>query len=199
MSTIIYLVRHGKVENPKQVIYGRLPGYGLSEEGKRQAHALGKHLSKQAIHAIYTSPLERARETASIISSYHNNIAVIHDELLLEVNSPYLEGKPFTYADTVKWDFYQEKYYSLGQERKEDLLERMEKAIEKIRLKHTGKSVVVVSHGDPIMITVSKLLNKPFLSWGNDFMQDQIYVHPAKGFRLVFDASGAVEVAKLEL
>jgi len=199
MSTIIYLVRHGKVENPGKVIYGRLPGFGLSEQGKRQAHVLGKHLSKKTIHAIYTSPLERARETASIISSYHNNIAVIHDELLLEVNSPYLEGKPFAYADHIGWDFYQEKYYSLGQERKKDLLTRMQRALENIRLTHKGKSVVVVSHGDPIMITISRFAKKPFRPWGNDPDYNPNYVEPAKGFELTFDVSGAVEVAKLEL
>jgi broad specificity phosphatase PhoE len=199
MKTIIYLVRHGEVHNPEQVIYGRMPGFSLSAKGKRQAHTLGKFLSSHPVSVIYTSPLSRARETASIISSYHDNVQVLHDPLLLEVNSPQFEGRSFREAEEMGWYFYQEKYYSLGQERKEDLSKRMHVAIENVRRKHKGKSAVMVSHGDPIMIAVSQLLGEPFLSWGTDVTQRRKYVRPAEGFRLVFDASGAPEVSKLNI
>ena len=195
MKTTIYLVRHGEVHNPKDVIYGRMPGFPLSENGRRQAQALGKYLSSRAIAAIYTSPLTRARETATIVSSFFANAPVIDEELLLEVYSPHLEGKPYRLADEMGWDFYTVKQYKLGQERKRDLWKRMRMAIEKIKRAHKGKSVVIVSHGDPIVMAVSRLLGKPFLPYRFD---QAPFVQPAKGYELIFDEFGLPEASKID-
>src|SRR5437867_537926 len=67
-ATRIHLVRHGKVENPRRIVYGRLPGWRLSEEGRRQALAAAAWLAARGIAAVYTGPLERARETAETIA-----------------------------------------------------------------------------------------------------------------------------------
>jgi broad specificity phosphatase PhoE len=198
MKTILYLVRHGEVHNPDRVIYGRLPGFPLSERGRRQAHKLGKFLSSREVTAIYASPLARAQETASIVSSYVENLPVVREELLLEVHSPHIEGKPFRLADEMHWDFYQRKFYRRGQERKVDLWKRMKQAIDKARQRHQGKSVVLVSHGDPIMLTIARFLRKPFLAWEGDPFHREHYVDPAKGFQLTFASGGAPEVSKLE-
>lgn len=196
MKTTIYLVRHGEVYNPKRVVYGWMPGFPLSDNGRLQVHTLGKHLSGRRIQAIYTSPLTRARETASIISSYHAGVPVIHDELLLEVHSPQLEGTSFDEAEKMQWDFYQDKYYVLGQERVEDVWKRMNNALQAIRVKHKGKEVVAVSHADPIMITITQFQGLPLR--GNEIDRNN-YVPTADGFTLIFDESGAVEVSKLDL
>lgn len=196
MKTIIYLVRHGEVNNPNRVVYGRLPGFGLSENGRRQAHALGKHLSSRRVHVIYSSPLERARETAQIISSYQKKISVVYDELLIEVNSPQYEGKSMQEADAIHWDFYQEEFFKLGQEKVEDMWKRIDAALQSIVKNHKGKEIVVVSHGDPIMMTIAKLLGHPLRASEIDRTN---YVPTANGFMLIFDESGAVEVSKLEI
>ena len=60
MGTTIHLVRHGEVENPKGVIYGRLPGYHLSERGKRQAEQSADRLKDADIGLIVVEP-PRAR------------------------------------------------------------------------------------------------------------------------------------------
>src|ERR1039458_10496362 len=62
------LVRHCDVANPRGVLYGYLPGFGLSEKGLAQAESLGQRLGGQPIRGIRTSPLERARQTTSIIA-----------------------------------------------------------------------------------------------------------------------------------
>jgi broad specificity phosphatase PhoE len=61
----LHLVRHGEVFNPDEVLYGRLPNFGLSELGKRMAAAAADDLVARArpVSAIYTSPLQRARES----------------------------------------------------------------------------------------------------------------------------------------
>lgn len=64
----VHLVRHGEVHNPDRVLYGRLPGFGLSELGHRMAAGIAEHFLARAeaglpVHALVSSPLQRAQET----------------------------------------------------------------------------------------------------------------------------------------
>ena len=90
MRAVVHLVRHGKVENPKGVIYGRLPGYNLSELGREQAQAAAGHLAGRSISAVWASPLERAQETAQAIAEPHG-IEIVTDDRLIESDTT-LEG-----------------------------------------------------------------------------------------------------------
>src|SRR5262249_11820301 len=63
-TTIVHLLRHGEVENPAGIIYGRLPGYHLSANGRAMASAAADFFAERAVVALYCSPLERAQETA---------------------------------------------------------------------------------------------------------------------------------------
>jgi broad specificity phosphatase PhoE len=78
---VVHLVRHGEVENPKGVIYGRLPGYNLSERGRRQAKEAAQRLSENDIALVMTSPLERAQETAQVIAEPHGLDPVVDERL----------------------------------------------------------------------------------------------------------------------
>ncbi|EFV93013.1 fructose-2,6-bisphosphatase [Dietzia cinnamea P4] len=65
-QTIVHLVRHGEVHNPEGVLYGRLPGFRLSELGRSQAETVARVLGKgHDIVSIVASPLQRAQETAA--------------------------------------------------------------------------------------------------------------------------------------
>src|SRR5689334_2207376 len=130
MRTTIYLCRHGEVHNPDQVIYGRMPGFPLSIEGKKQAHALGKHLSAKKLKAIYASPLERTKETASIVASYQSisTIDIRFDDRLLEVNKPSFEGKPIANAQKLHWNYYTSEFNAAGGESMKDIWKRMDRA-----------------------------------------------------------------------
>ena len=65
-QTIVHLVRHGEVHNPDGVLYGRLPGFRLSELGRSQAETVGRVLGTgHDIVSIVASPLQRAQETAA--------------------------------------------------------------------------------------------------------------------------------------
>ena len=83
MPQTIHLVRHGEVENPKGIIYGRLPGFRLSERGRQQAAAAGRRLADADVGAIWASPLERAQETAQAIAEVHG-LPITTDDRLLE-------------------------------------------------------------------------------------------------------------------
>jgi broad specificity phosphatase PhoE len=194
MRTIIYLVRHGEVHNPQQIMYERLPGYRLSELGKKQAQRLGKYLSDKTISAIYASPLERTRETADIIASYQKGLTVMYDERLLEVSTE-ARGKSVQHLMKERWNFYKPKYTKLGGEKLSDIWKRMQTAIQDIVKKHKGKEVVMVTHGDPVMISVAKHKGK---SLRLKEIRGEDYVQTAEGFRLIFDEFRATEVSKLD-
>lgn len=155
MKTTIHLVRHGLVYNPDKIFYGRIPGFFLSDEGQEQVKRLGSHLSQKTINTIYASPLDRTHQTAKILHTFFPSAKVIYDERLLEIYSP-VEGKPFSEIEAYFFNFYQEPLLSQGGEAIEMVAERMMHFFEDIKKKHPGEEVVVVSHGDPIMITWKK-------------------------------------------
>ncbi len=106
MTTRLSFVRHGNVHNPKRVFCGRLPGFGLSEVGRRQARAVAEYLRSEPLAALYTSELRRARETAQEICSLHPGLSLLRSPLLLEVYSPY-DGTPHDEMVARGWDLYQ--------------------------------------------------------------------------------------------
>ena len=68
-TTRIHVVRHGEVHNPEGVLYGRLPGYRLSELGLQMAERLGEALGERDIPHLVSSPLERAQQTAAPLAA----------------------------------------------------------------------------------------------------------------------------------
>lgn len=89
-TTIVHFLRHGEVENPEGILYGRLPGYGLSEKGTKQALTVAEVLARHDIVHVAASPLQRAQETAGPIAGAHR-LDVGTDERLIE-SSNLFEG-----------------------------------------------------------------------------------------------------------
>ncbi len=79
----IHLIRHGEVHNPDDLVYADLPGFTLSEQGKKQAAATAARLAETNLAAIVSSPLERAIATAFAISE-QNGATVSTDQRLTE-------------------------------------------------------------------------------------------------------------------
>src|SRR5260370_28512189 len=82
-TTIVHLLRHGEVDNPAGVIYGRLPGYHLSANGRLMADAAAAFFSARAVVSLFSSPLERALETARPLAE-RLGLDVVTDERLIE-------------------------------------------------------------------------------------------------------------------
>src|SRR5262245_40771274 len=93
VPTTILLCRHAEVHNPTNILYGRLPRFGLSAEGRRQAERLAAALADEPISTIYTSPLLRARQTAEAIRRYHPNAPLRRSDLIIEVFTSW-QGTP---------------------------------------------------------------------------------------------------------
>ncbi len=141
-------MRHGQVHNPTDVLYGRMPGFMLSDAGVQQARAAGKWLAKQAISAIYSSPMERARQTAAIVASYHHEREPRVDQRLIEVATPY-EGRPIAELAAMGWDLYtgNQAPYEIPQR----VLDRVLDFFEYAREAHRGEAIVAVGHGDVLV------------------------------------------------
>ena len=161
--TRIDLVRHGHVQNPQRKVYGRLPGWSLSADGRRQAAEVAEHLRARPIVHVYASPLERATETAAAIAAACG-VSVSTDEALIEsALGAHWEGLSWSQVRTERHDeldaylhrphevdFVDEPFAALGQ--------RMAVAIRTIAQRHSGQETAIVSHGDPIKAAVCHLM-----------------------------------------
>ncbi len=156
--TELLLLRHAEVHNPRNILYGRLPRFGLSERGREQAQQAARFLSTRPVVAIYSSPLLRARQTAMSVSGYHPHLKIRFSRELLEVRTGY-QGSS---NDILKSGFsFYEPLMTPGDESMEDVLHRMVAFLQRLIRRHAGETVVVVSHADPIAITRLGLESKP--------------------------------------
>jgi len=167
VNATIHLVRHGEVENPKGVIYGRLPGYNLSERGQRQAEAAGERLADRDIGAIWASPLERAQATAQAIAAHHA-IDITTDERLIE-SATTLEGVGKTVATFLRspkhwWALRNPMTPSWG-ETFADIKVRMVAAIEEAVRAAQGLEVVIVSHQTPVLVARAAIQKRRGPPW----------------------------------
>jgi broad specificity phosphatase PhoE len=92
-TTVVHLLRHGEVDNPEGILYGRLPGYHLSEDGVLMAKAAAKWLAGRDVTALFCSPMERARETAAPVAETLGLQVTIDDRLTEATNR--FEGARF--------------------------------------------------------------------------------------------------------
>lgn len=159
MNTILYFVRHGEVENPTDILYGRLLRYGLSENGIKQIKETAEFFKNKNINKIYTSPLLRARQTANIIA-LENEMVVGKSKHLIEIKTS-LQGKKTKDLAKHGFNFYDQMIRQETDETIEDVLARMNRFMNYIHKTHKGHRVVAVSHGDPIMIIYASLMNLP--------------------------------------
>ena len=95
--TVVHLMRHGEVHNPGGVLYGRTPGFHLSELGRQMADRVAEHLAGRDITHVVASPLERAQETATPIAKTHG-LDTATDARLIEAANAF-EGKTFGIGD----------------------------------------------------------------------------------------------------
>jgi broad specificity phosphatase PhoE len=150
-KTTIHLIRHCEVQNSEHVIYGRLPGFYLCSRGLYQAEKLHEYFENANISAIITSPLERAMQTAEIISD--NNIPIIIEKDILEADYRKWEGIRADKRDSKDVLLYIENpdKAHLG-ETLAQIEKRMRRAIESAINNYKGKKIVMVSHADPIIV-----------------------------------------------
>lgn len=173
------IVRHAEVHNPRDILYGRLPRYRLSDRGHEQALLTARFLAARDVAAVYTSPLLRARQTAAILTTYHPGVPIRTDRALLETRTSY-EGSPNSILKPG-FSFYDPKPHPEDEDM-EEIWQRMSGFVRRMARRHGGETIVAVSHADPITILRVGLEGLPFT---NASLHGVVYAFRASVLQLV--------------
>lgn len=166
-ATTINFVRHGKVYNPDHLLYERLPDFHLSERGVRMAQATGQYIAENpqlnTAVAVYSSPLDRTRETAAQILTALNRtraerdeapLDIITDDRIIEARNEF-RGKRIGYGEGALWKNGNWKLVSnlwkpsWGETYREIAHRVRDFTMEKVD-QYAGEQIIVVSHESPI-------------------------------------------------
>jgi broad specificity phosphatase PhoE len=155
-TTVVHLLRHGEVDNPHGILYGRLPGYHLSANGRTMAQAAADYFADRAVVALFSSPLERAQETASPVAE-RLGLPVVTDDRLIE-SWNHFEGQRFGVGDgslrhPAHWPHLANPFRPSWGEPYRHVAARMQAAIETARKAAAGAEAVCVTHQLPIWVT----------------------------------------------
>ena len=164
---LLLLIRHGENEYVKSSkMAGRIPGIHLNEKGRKQAEALGEALRDFPITAIYSSPLDRAMETAQPIAQARK-LEIFQDPDLMDTNIGKWEGRSWKVLRLTKaWKVVQNAPSRFRFPEGESFIEaqlRYANALERVLRKHSKPKdiIAVVFHADPIKLAVSHFLGLP--------------------------------------
>jgi probable phosphomutase (TIGR03848 family) len=156
----LILIRHAQNE---WVRTGRLagwtPGVHLNDEGKQQAEALGRRLASADLQAVYSSPLERAVETAEAITAHYPNLSVIVEEGMGEVNFGEWTGKRLRQLRRKRlWEVVQHfpsgARFPQGESIRE-MQNRVVSTLERLADAHPGGRIAVVAHSDVLKAAIA--------------------------------------------
>jgi probable phosphoglycerate mutase len=157
-STRLVLVRHAVTAQTGPLLSGRTPGIDLSDQGREQATAVGARLAALPLAAVYASPIERTTQTAEHIAAHHD-LPVLPLPGVLEAD--YGDWTGGAIADLAKTDLWKTVQRAPSRARfpnGESIVQmqvRMVSALETVVGEHTGSTIVVVSHADPIKSAIA--------------------------------------------
>lgn len=162
--TVVHLLRHGEVHNPDGVVYGRLPAFHLSEDGRLMAKAAARALSGRDIVRIVSSPLDRARETAEPLAETLG-LTVDVDRRLIEPAN-HFEGMTFGVGDGAlyhprHWRYLYNPFSPSWGEPYRSIAKRMLLVAGAARDAARGHEAVCISHQLPIWVARRAVEHRP--------------------------------------
>jgi broad specificity phosphatase PhoE len=197
MRTTVHLLRHGEVFNPDRVLYGRLPGYRLSDDGLKMAYDAADALRGRDVVEVVASPLQRAQETARPIADVFG-LDVTTDDRLIEAANVFEGEKALedgAWKAPENWRHLRNPFEPSWGEPYVEIAERMLAAVHAVRDRVTGHEAVCVSHQLPIWtlrryVEGRRLWHRPdhrqcglasltSLSWVGDRLERVTYSEPA--------------------
>ncbi|MFC4605128.1 histidine phosphatase family protein [Rhodococcus kronopolitis] len=198
--TIVHVLRHGEVHNPKGILYGRLPGYRLSAAGEAQASTVASVLANHDITHVVASPLQRAQQTATPIADAHG-LTLATDDNLIEADNDF-EGLKVSVGDGAlrrprHWWKLRDPFTPSWGEPYLQIAHRMLAAVNTARVAAVGHEAVCVSHQLPVwtlrrFLQGERLWHDPrnrqcglasltSLVYEGDTLVDIVYSEPAGG------------------
>jgi broad specificity phosphatase PhoE len=152
--TTVHLLRHGEVYNPDRILYGRMPGFRLSDDGLQMAVDAAEALRGRDVTEVVSSPLQRAQETARPIAAVFGLEVTIDDRLIEAANI--FEGaralEDGAWKAPENWRYLVNPFQPSWGEPYDELAQRMLAAVEDVRDRVLGHEAVCVSHQLPIVI-----------------------------------------------
>ncbi len=165
-ATVVHLMRHGEVHNPTGILYGRMPGFHLSDLGREMAERVATTIKDRDIVHLVSSPLERAQETAAPAAEALG-LEIITDPRVVEAGNLF-EGKAFgvgtgaLWRPSAWWRLRNPWQPSWGEPYRL-VVARMRQAMEDARRQAVGHEALIVSHQLPIWILRSSVEGRRFL------------------------------------
>lgn len=158
--TTLLLVRHANCDHVGKRLVGRLPDIRLNSQGERESAALASRLASLTLAAIYSSPLERAMETARTVAGPHD-LVVRSAEGLIEIDYGDWTGLTLDEVRALpEWHAYHASRSRMAIPNGERIAEVQARAvatIERIGEEHPNDTVVAVSHGDVIRAIIARV------------------------------------------
>jgi broad specificity phosphatase PhoE len=154
-ETIVHLLRHGEVDNPSKVLYGRMPNFYLSQLGLEMADRAANFFQDRDLVKVISSPLVRAQQTAAPTAK-KLAIEIVKDPRIIEATNVF-EGKRVSVGDGAlknprNWWHLRNPWLPSWGEPYQQVAERMRQAIYAAKNLAIGKEIVLVSHQLPIYV-----------------------------------------------
>ena len=155
MTSTVHFMRHGEVFNPEKILYGRQPGWYLSERGQEMAQIVAEWSKQFEVGAVLASPLQRAQETAFPLAMAHNLLITTNENLIEATNI--FEGQKFEMGSGVlrhpkSWRHLTRPWIPSWGEPYEEQVARMLAALFSARDAANGRDAFAISHQLPIWI-----------------------------------------------
>jgi broad specificity phosphatase PhoE len=186
--TLVWLVRHGMTDAVGHRLSGRLPGFPLSQYGRAQVARLSERLGRARLAAVYTSPLERALETARAIALRHELRPIIRPALT-DIDFGAWNGLSYLELETVPawrtFNAYRSGVRPPGGEHVSEVQMRMVSELECLRQEHPSDCIAIVSHADPLRTAIGFYLGVTI------DLQHRLAVDPASLTLLELNSEGA--------
>ena len=165
-KTVVHLMRHGEVHNPSGVLYGRMPGYYLSDLGKAMAQRVADSIGDRDITHLRVSPLERAQETAQPLVD-KLGLEIVTDDRVIESSNKF-QGMKFGAGNNAlknpsTWRLLWNPLKPSWGEPYKEIVARMMAAVHDARDAARGHEAVIVSHQLPIWTTRLHVEQRSFL------------------------------------
>ena len=165
-TTVVHLLRHGEVHNPDGVLYGRLPGFRLSDAGLGMADTAAAWFAGRDVTHLVSSPLERAQQTAAPLAA-SRSLPVHVDERLIEAGNAFegmaVAGGAGVFRAPRNWWKLRNPFQPSWGEPYVEIAARMLGGVEAARDAARGHEAVLVSHQLPIWTTRLHVEGKRYL------------------------------------